>query len=143
LFCGFRTGLDLSRLVSSFDVFVHTGGNETFCQAIQEALASGVPVVAPAAGGPLDLIQPGHNGLLYPVDEPAAMRAAVATLAADRAVREEMGRQARRSVRDRTWTAVCDQLLAHYQDALADTPSPADARPSPAEPFRAVAAREG
>jgi phosphatidylinositol alpha 1,6-mannosyltransferase len=142
VFCGFRTGLDLSRLIASFDVFVHTGGNETFCQAIQEGLASGVPVVAPAAGGPLDLIQPGGNGLLYPPDDPAAMRAAVAALAADPAVRERMGAQARQSVRDRTWTAVCDQLLAHYEHALtAASADPVTASPA-SVPEPAVVARD-
>ncbi|MFC6084534.1 glycosyltransferase family 4 protein [Sphaerisporangium aureirubrum] len=122
VFCGFRTGRDLSRLVASFDVFVHTGSDETFCQAVQEALASGVPVVAPAAGGPLDLVRHGHNGLLYPPDDPGAMRAAVAALAARPAARARMGERARRSVRERGWAAVCDQLLGHYRHAVAGTP---------------------
>jgi phosphatidylinositol alpha 1,6-mannosyltransferase len=48
IFTGFKSGEELSKLYASFDVFVHTGQDETFCQAVQEALASGVPVVAPA-----------------------------------------------------------------------------------------------
>ncbi|MEV0618392.1 glycosyltransferase family 1 protein [Nonomuraea sp. NPDC050404] len=113
-FHGLRTGYELTRLLASFDVFVHTGRNETFCQAVQEALACGVPVVAPAAGGPLDLVTPGVNGLLYPPDDPAGLRAAVATLAGDPALLRRMAGQARASVAGRTWTAVCDELIRHY-----------------------------
>ncbi|GLW09206.1 GDP-mannose-dependent alpha-mannosyltransferase [Microtetraspora sp. NBRC 13810] len=115
VFCGLRTGEELSRLLASFDIFVNTGTNETFCQAVQEALASGVPAVAAAAGGPLDLVRPGHNGLLYPPGNPAGIRAAVAGLAADPAARARMGVNARASVLGRTWAGVCEELLGHYR----------------------------
>jgi len=113
-FLGCLGGLELSRAYASLDVFAHTGANETFCQAVQEALASGVPAVAPAAGGPLDLIAPGRTGLLYPPADPAALRAAVAALAADPRLRTTMGATARQSVLGRSWQAVGDELLGHY-----------------------------
>ncbi|XVQ10229.1 glycosyltransferase family 4 protein [Spirillospora sp. CA-255316] len=121
VFTGFRTGRELSELVASLDVFVHTGADETFCQAVQEGLASGVPVVAPAAGGPLDLVRPGHNGLLFDPDDAAAMRTAVAALAGDPLLRRLMSLNARRSVRGRSWDMICDQLLGHYADLLGGT----------------------
>ncbi|MCW2902722.1 MAG: glycosyl transferase group 1 [Streptosporangiaceae bacterium] len=121
VFTGFRGGRELSELIASLDVFVHTGADETFCQAVQEGLASGVPAVAPAAGGPLDLIRPGYNGLLFPPDDAAGFRAAVATLVRDQAARERMGVHARRSVRGRTWDAICDDLVRHYEDAVHGT----------------------
>ncbi|MGQ0574066.1 MAG: glycosyltransferase family 4 protein [Pseudonocardia sp.] len=131
-FLGFRGGDDLARVYASLDVFVHTGPSETFCQAVQEALASGLPVVAPDAGGPRDLVLPGRTGFLVPPrpddpDGPAAraaddaLRAAVATLR-DADVRARFGAAARRSVLRRTWTTVCDELLAHYAEVVADGP---------------------
>jgi phosphatidylinositol alpha 1,6-mannosyltransferase len=121
VFTGFRTGTELSELVASMDVFVHTGADETFGQAVQEGLAAGLPVVAPASGGPLDLVRPGHNGLLYPPDDPGAMRAAVATLAADASLRTRMGGHARLSVHGRDWAGICDQLIGHYEAVLHGT----------------------
>ncbi|MGH3712218.1 MAG: glycosyltransferase family 4 protein [Micromonosporaceae bacterium] len=119
-FLGQRTGEELARLYASFDVFTHTGPYETFCQCVQEALASGLPVVAPAAGGPLDLVSPGRNGFLVPVDDAGAVRDAVATLVASPELRRAYGRTARRSVANRTWEAVGDQLLAHYTAVIAE-----------------------
>jgi phosphatidylinositol alpha 1,6-mannosyltransferase len=119
VFTGFRTGQELSELVASLDVFVHTGADETFCQAVQEGLASGVPVVAPAAGGPLDLVVPGGNGLLYPPDDGSGLRAAVSTLVADPELRARMGAQATRSVHGRGWGVICDALISHYEQVTA------------------------
>ncbi|MFG2432988.1 glycosyltransferase family 4 protein [Streptomyces sp. NPDC048590] len=118
VFLGRRTGEDLARFFASLDVFVHTGPYETFCQTVQEAMASGVPVVAPAAGGPLDLVAHGSTGLLVPPHDADAVRDAVAALVADPARAEAFGRTARATVEGRTWTAVGDQLLGHYDEVL-------------------------
>jgi phosphatidylinositol alpha 1,6-mannosyltransferase len=115
LFLGARHGDQLARLYASLDVFVHTGAYETFGQTVQEALASGLPVVAPAAGGPLDLVAPGVTGILVPAGDGHAIADAVSTLAGDPAMRREYGRAARTAVADRTWEAVGDQLIDHYE----------------------------
>ncbi len=117
-FLGTRGGRDLARIYASLDVFVHTGPHETFCQTVQEAMASGVPVIAPAAGGPLDLIRPGETGLLVPPGEPAALAHAVSTLADDRELRERMGIAARVAVADRSWATLGDELIGHYRAVL-------------------------
>ncbi|MCI4144755.1 MULTISPECIES: glycosyltransferase family 4 protein [Streptomyces] len=119
VFPGRRTGDDLARLFASLDVFAHTGPFETFCQTVQEAMASGVPVVAPAAGGPLDLVAHGRTGLLVPPGDADAVRDAVRTLAAEPALRAAYGAAGRATVEGRTWAAVGDQLIGHYADVLA------------------------
>ena len=121
-FVGFKSGTELSVHVASLDVFVHTGADETFCQAIQEALASGVPVVAPAAGGPLDLVRHRDNGLLYPPGHPEMMRQAVLELARDPVLRRRLTSRARRSVAGRSWEAVGDQLMDHYASVTGRLP---------------------
>ncbi|GHH15342.1 glycosyltransferase family 4 protein [Streptomyces rubradiris] len=119
VFLGRRTGGELARIFASLDLFVHTGPYETFCQTVQEAMAGGVPVVAPAAGGPLDLVAHGRTGLLVPPRDATAVREAVRALAADPARRAAYGAAARASVEGRTWAAVGDQLLDHYDQVLA------------------------
>jgi phosphatidylinositol alpha 1,6-mannosyltransferase len=123
-FLGFKTGAELAQAYASLDVFVHTGPFETFCQAVQEALASGLPVIAPDAGGPRDLVAPGSSGFLLPeTGKPDAdqvfgdaLRAAIRTLAGDPELRTRYGTAARRGVLRRTWSAVCDELLGHYAE---------------------------
>ncbi|MGW1934365.1 glycosyltransferase family 4 protein [Streptomyces sp. NPDC001919] len=117
-FLGRRTGDDLARIFASFDVFAHTGPFETFCQTVQEAMASGLPVVAPAAGGPLDLVDHGRTGVLVPPGDPEALRTAVACLAASPARRAAYGRAGRAAVEGRTWEALGDELIGHYTEVL-------------------------
>lgn len=119
IFLGVRHGDQLAGIYASLDIFVHTGAHETFGQTIQEALASGVPVVAPAAGGPLDLVTPGVTGTLVPPGDAGAIADAVAALAADPIARKEYAEAARAWVADRGWAAVGDELINHYSAVLA------------------------
>ena len=114
-FTGMLKGDELGAAMASLDVFVHTGPHETFCQTIQEAMAAGVPVVGPDAGGPRDLIVPGSTGWRYHPDRPTEMVEAVANLIERPELRRQMGAAARASVADRSWEQVGDVLLDHYE----------------------------
>jgi len=118
LFLGQRGGEQLARIYASFDVFVHTGPHDTFGQTLQEAAASGLPVIAPAAGGPLDLVRDGVTGFLVPPDSPAVFAVAVSRLAADPALMRAQGMAGRQMVIGRSWTVLCDELIGHYTDVL-------------------------
>ena len=116
-FVGYQSGTELARYVASFDIFVHTGKHETFCQGIQEALASGVPVIGPDTGGPVDLIEHGITGLLIDTADAHELLEAVATLRNHSSL-DLMQLAARKSVEHRTWDYINAQLISHYQDAI-------------------------
>ncbi|TFV61448.1 glycosyltransferase family 1 protein [Mycobacterium sp. PS03-16] len=116
VFTGALYGAELATAYASMDVFVHPGEHETFCQAVQEAMASGLPVIAPNAGGPRDLVAPYRTGLLLGVDEfEARLSESVDHLIAER---QRYSTAARRSVLVRTWPAICDELIGHYEAVL-------------------------
>jgi phosphatidylinositol alpha 1,6-mannosyltransferase len=122
-FTGMLTGPALAAAYASLDVFVHTGTSETFCQTVQEAQASGVPVVAPAAGGPLDLVQHGHTGLLFDPGAPGALRTAVAALLTDATRRRTFADAARTAVARRSWPSVVDELINQHYAAVIGGPT--------------------
>lgn len=116
VFTGALYGDELAAAYASMDVFVHPGEHETFCQVVQEALASGLPVIAPDAGGPRDLVTPWRTGLLLAVNEfESRLPDAVAHLIAERS---RYALAARRSVVGRSWPVICDELLGHYEAVL-------------------------
>ncbi|MFX4272300.1 glycosyltransferase family 4 protein [Propionibacteriaceae bacterium Y1685] len=124
VFLGQQTGEAVPRAMASADLFVHTGVMETFCQSIQEALASGTPVVAPARGGPLDLVQPSHTGWLYPPGDLEALRSHAQDLLGDDFKRAAFGEKGRAAVEHRTWPYMCELLLTHYAEAINDATAP-------------------
>ena len=116
-FTGTMTGLDLARAYAALDMFVHFGTEETFGQTIQEAQASGVPVIAPNAGGPSQLIESGKTGLLVNPDRPLGYREAVSFLLNDESALEEISKLAVQSVQGRSWSSNNARLISYYQEA--------------------------
>ena len=118
-------GEELATAYAAFDIFVHTGTEETFGQTLQEAHAAGLPVVAPRAGGPIDLVDHGRNGFLFEADNESELRAFVEALAIDPELRARMGEAGRRRVLGKSWGGVCAQLVVHYEATIAGVVAPA------------------
>lgn len=117
VFLGHLAGHELARAMASFDIFVHPGESETFGQTLQEAHASGLPVIATGRGGPLDLVRMGIDGWLYRPGDLDDLRMRVKDLAGDERKRRAFGRAGREAVEGRSWASVCDNLLAHFDEA--------------------------
>ncbi|HJG91209.1 MAG TPA: glycosyltransferase family 1 protein [Brachybacterium massiliense] len=117
-FAGFRSGTDLAAHLASADLFIHPGELETFGQTVQEAMASGLPVIAPRRGGPVDLVSPSRTGWLYTPGMLDEMRDRASDLLFDDAKRRAFGRAAADSVRKRTWPVLAEQLRGYYLQAI-------------------------
>lgn len=139
IFTGELHGEQLGQAYATLDVFCHAGEFETFCQSIQEAQASGVPVVGPVKGGPRDLVQAGVNGYLL---DPQSYAAQVSGTV-DRVLAEHplLAAGALETVSGRTWDAICEQLFDHYSAAGARSGSgrPRAGRGNAGRPSRVVA----
>ncbi len=80
-----------------------------------------MPSIGPRAGGPIDLIEEGYNGLLLDVDTfvedlPGAVDALL-----NPEIHTELRENARASIANKTWDALCRQLLDSYEEVLEDT----------------------
>jgi phosphatidylinositol alpha 1,6-mannosyltransferase len=119
VFTGALSGPALAHAYAAMDVFVHCGTEETFGQTIQEAHASGLPVIAPQKGGQRFLIRHGIDGLLVDHTRWGAFAEATQALLSDDLLRARMSIQAVAAVKDKTWEANNDALIRHYERVIA------------------------
>jgi glycosyltransferase involved in cell wall biosynthesis len=87
-----------ATFLQSIDLLVNVSNTEGMPNAILEAMASGLPVVATAVGGTPEVVEEGVTGRLVPARDPAALAEALAELVADRAKRLAMGAAGRARV---------------------------------------------
>jgi glycosyltransferase involved in cell wall biosynthesis len=116
-FLGWLEGEQLARAYASADMLVFPSATDTFGQVILEAQASGLPVIAVAAGGPLSLIEPRSSGLLC-APEASEIAEAVLELAGAPLLRERLARAGLQAARARTWEAALERLGGGYRRAL-------------------------
>jgi glycosyltransferase involved in cell wall biosynthesis len=109
LFTGFRN--DVPRLISALDVVVHASSKpEPFGLVIIEAMAAGKPVIATAAGGVLDIIEDGVNGLLVPCCDAEAMADAIVQVVSNLKKSKQIGIAAQQCVTEKF--TVQQQIMA-------------------------------
>jgi glycosyltransferase involved in cell wall biosynthesis len=116
-FLGWLAGEQLADAYASADVFLFASQTDTFGQVLLEAQASGLPVVAVAEGGPIELVADGVTGRLCPPDA-QALASALVDLAARPGLRAAMAAQATVAARARSWEGSLAQLAGAYARAL-------------------------
>jgi len=117
-FTGRLSGDELANAYVAMDVFVHAGTEETFGQTIQEAHASGLPVIAPSIGGQRHLIRQGIDGYLVDHTRWGAFREALENLVGNEVLLRGMSQEAYRAVADKSWEKNNQALLGHYESVL-------------------------
>jgi glycosyltransferase involved in cell wall biosynthesis len=120
VFTGYLKGNDLAHAYASADLFTFPSPSETFGNVVLEAMASGLPVVAAGAGGPVDHVFHGQNGYLSDPEDSSDFAALVWRCFSDAVSLREMGREARSYAETQTWTLIFDELLDRYARLIHD-----------------------
>lgn len=104
------------RYLQGCDVFVLASRSEGFGLALTEAMSLGKPVIATRApGGPTEIIRDSDNGLLVPVDDPAALAEAIARVVTDRAFATRLAQAAKERSRAYEPAAVAAQYIEFFR----------------------------
>ncbi len=110
---------DVPSYLRAADLFVLPSATEGLSNALLEAMATGLPVIATAVGGATDVINHGENGLLIRADDQPALRDSILTILGDDPLREHLGRCAReRVMRDYALPQTAQKLRALYDQLL-------------------------
>jgi glycosyltransferase involved in cell wall biosynthesis len=113
-FLGTRHGEELATLYASADVFAFPSLTETFGQVVQEALASGLAVLANRSGGVQDLFHHAEEGYLCVPGSQEEWNATARVLASNQELRQRLGARGRTAVLSRTWDGIFASLLQDY-----------------------------
>lgn len=112
---------DVSRCLPAFDLFVQPSLYEGLPNAVLEAMAAGLPVVATAVGGTPEVVADGVTGILVPPRDPDALAEAIVCLLRDPDLRCKMGQMGRERVAQ--WFTVermVEQTERIYERLLVD-----------------------
>jgi len=110
---------NLREHLSAADIFVLPSRSEGFSNAIVEAMAASLPVVATNVGGNAEAVQDGISGFIVPSEDPEALAAAIAELLVDCIRAEAMGAAGKRIAAERfTTEAMMTQTTTTYAKLL-------------------------
>jgi glycosyltransferase involved in cell wall biosynthesis len=107
---------DATRLIAAADLYVLASHHEGLPVTVMEALALGVPVIAPAVGGLREAVTDGESGLLVTPDDPVALADAIRRVAGDGGLRRRLSMGAQRAGDHYSSTHAVERIEAAYRE---------------------------
>jgi glycosyltransferase involved in cell wall biosynthesis len=112
-FLGFRR--DIPNIMRALDIFVHPSVEADSPVSVQEAMATGLAVIASSVPGTVELITDGVDGYLVAPDDATALAVKLATLIENPAARQQLAQAARQRAEQRYAKRV---FLAEFEKLL-------------------------
>lgn len=118
VFTGKLINSDLARIYASCDLFLFPSITETFGNVVLEALASGLPVVAAAKGGPAGIVKDGETGYLVEPKNIDVFCEKLGRLIDDARLRKQMGVRAHKYAQSQKWDILCRDMYSSYEKKI-------------------------
>jgi glycosyltransferase involved in cell wall biosynthesis len=120
-FAGYRGQADLADHYAAGDLFAFASRTETLGNVVLEAMSSGLPVVALAAGGVSETVRSGSTGILVGAGEPVERFAkAMLWLIEQSDERRRMAEAARAYAVSQNWDAIMGSLRLRYRTVIGE-----------------------
>jgi len=115
VFCGGIPGNEVFAILKKMDISVLPSLSEGMPNTLLESMAAGLPVIATAVGGSVEVVQEGVTGYLVPAKDPAKMAEALHKLIDNLAERDAMAKQAVQRFKEHFSV---DIMMARYEEVI-------------------------
>jgi glycosyltransferase involved in cell wall biosynthesis len=115
-FLGYR--LDVFKIMNAVDIFVLPSRYEPFGMVVTEAMASGLPVIISASTGAAEIVTSECGVVLSDSENVQALAEALAKLANNRYLRNQMGKTARAIAEQHSWTSKAQSYVDLFEELI-------------------------
>ena len=118
-FTGWQDKTEIRACYEKANLFIFPSRHEGMPNAVLEAMASGLPVIATEIAGSEELVVHNETGLLVPADDVDALTTAIQTLITDETMRKQMGKASRQKVAaEYSWASVAAQYIQLAEEII-------------------------
>lgn len=118
VFVGYKTGEELKTYYASADIFAFPSSSETYGNVVLEAMASGLPVVAPFAGGVQENLIDMENGMAFDVGDSEDMAEKIESLLKDEELIARFSKKARNHTLTKNWNEIYTNLFSRFNQVV-------------------------